>query len=410
MQIKKLLCLFLCLVMLTSLIAGCGDQEFAEMQGSHPSGEVISSADNYAPPEGTLSDPIDIALWQEENKSDYMDFDSYFSDFEWSSENYDALAGYIELLCTEYDFEQSGETYYEHIWDTTFFDMVLRYTGEKSISADSMEGVHSENPGDLTIFGTLDKYGRMECHFSCVDTLQAGDDGYRYDRAEKLDMQPGESLSIGMEYDGNVYRTTDGRLSTTLDHAVILTDGQTAEYDAYYEINTNKGRLSVCVENKYGDALLCVYVPTLVDWHEGIYPTSELLKRDHRLTVVHNAEEVSPSMPMSGEMTGLSFRVMYHDGHNMVVYVCATFKSEPTMIESLVAVSLDVEPVEKEEQDSFSGSSGSERCWRCNGSGKCSNCGGDGRVAEWMGDQYMDVRCTSCMSGKCSSCNGSGKR
>ncbi len=49
-----------------------------------------------------------------------------------------------------------------------------------------------------------------------------------------------------------------------------------------------------------------------------------------------------------------------------------------------------------------------EDCWACGGSGNCGECGGDGRVVEWMGDQYIDVRCTSCSGGRCSWCNGSG--
>ncbi len=50
-----------------------------------------------------------------------------------------------------------------------------------------------------------------------------------------------------------------------------------------------------------------------------------------------------------------------------------------------------------------------EDCWRCGGSGDCQECGGDSRKVEWMGDQYMDVRCTSCSGGRCSWCNGSGE-
>ncbi len=51
-----------------------------------------------------------------------------------------------------------------------------------------------------------------------------------------------------------------------------------------------------------------------------------------------------------------------------------------------------------------------EDCWACRGSGDCGECGGDGRKLEWMGDQYMDVRCTSCIGGNCNWCNGSGKK
>ncbi len=50
-----------------------------------------------------------------------------------------------------------------------------------------------------------------------------------------------------------------------------------------------------------------------------------------------------------------------------------------------------------------------EDCWACRGSGNCQECGGDSRKVEWVGDQYMDLRCTSCIGGNCSWCNGSGK-
>ncbi len=72
-----------------------------------------------------------------------------------------------------------------------------------------------------------------------------------------------------------------------------------------------------------------------------------------------------------------------------------------------VAIVLSVMSIcEKEEKaPSSSGSSNFEDCWRCGGSGNCDTCGGDGRKLEWMGDQYIDVRCTSCIGGRCRWCN-----
>ncbi len=63
----------------------------------------------------------------------------------------------------------------------------------------------------------------------------------------------------------------------------------------------------------------------------------------------------------------------------------------------------------EEKSDGSSSSLFKDDCWRCGGSGNCQECGGDGRKVEWIGDQYMDVRCTSCIGGNCSWCNGSGE-
>ncbi len=438
MKFKKTLCLLLCLTMSAGM-AGCGSPEASDVAGhGSPEVSVVTGEQKPQTTESTTlpqqeaeeygvggCEPVDADLLLEEYIADYMDFNTYFLDFEWKSENYDALADYIGLLCTEYDFEQSGETYYEHIWDTAFFDMVLRYTGEKSVEGGYAVGTHSENVGDLQIFGKIDKYGQLNCNFQCDPALQGGDDGYRYGQTERVN-QPGTSMELGLlSYYDSIFETTDGRLSTKRNYACILTDGQLTDYPARYEIDLDQKRLVVYVENEYGDAMQCFYVPTLDGWRTEVYPVSEfVIDRDYAVmsrgiddslptktwskmfATVHNGQYVYPVTGLSGEMNGLEFRVMYQGEDVIVFYTRATFRSEPNIVEALIAVSTDVEPVSEKEQASSVGS-GSEKCGSCSGSGNCRTCGGSG-YKYVFGEEKA---CGSCGStGNCGYCGGTGKK
>ncbi len=433
---KKAVALFLAFILVLAL-AGCGNQEIpqanpgTDQQTNENISEQPGKTEEVFSDPITLSNPIDLSIWQAESKSDYMDFNVFFSDFEWIEENYNALADYIELLCTEYDFEQSGETYFEQIWEEAFFDMVLRYTGDKVVAGDGLKGVHSDNLGDLMIFGSLDKYGRLNCNFQCDPALQGGDDGYRYGQTEQTNTPVGESLAVGLEYDGITYSTTDGRLSTTLNNACILADSQRTDYSARFEIDLNRQKLVVYAEDKYGNAIQCFYVPTLNGWRTDVYSASEFIiggeygvqtrgvrdrlpgdKWSNMFSAVHNGSYVYPVSLLSGEMNGLGFRVMYQDEEVIVFYTCATFRSQPNTVEALIAVSTDVEPVSEDNQDSDNGDS-SEKCGSCFGSGNCSHCGGSGKENNWIAgtNEYVTQNCRYCLgSRKCQTCFGSGKK
>ncbi len=401
---KKILCIILCLTMIFTVFSGCGQKS------------------------GPLSDEIDINLWQEENPSDIMSLPHYLSGlvefrkmgssddtvamkFKWDAENYSALEDYIKLLCDKYNFEKSGEIYYEKIWDTTFFDMVLRYTGEKNIQRDLEKGVFSENLGDLLIRGTLDKYDRLEAVISYSSALIADDDGYRYNNPVRVTTQAGESAGAGLEYKKGAYRTTDGRLSTPINKATFLTNGVLNEYNARYEINKDKGAFIVYVENEYDDEIQSFYVPTLTGWHDGFYTAYEF-SNGLRFSTIHNQKTVEPELAFTGEISGIGFRVMYKDEKVMVFYTCTEFRSEPTVTEALIAVRIDVDPVSKKEQ-SFSGGANNNKCNSCTGSGRCTHCRGSGNERNLVAGttEYLIQDCSHCLgSGKCQYCNGSGKK
>ncbi len=444
---------FLSLLLAAALCVGlvaCGSDGVPEETPSHapaaPESSVTPEPTSTPTPEPVvipLSDGVDVSAWQAENTSDLMDLAYYLGDelevgglgpsgnamvrgFKWEEEFYPVLEEYAALLCTQYDFEQVGETYNS----AGFFDIVLRYTGDKPGLEQSQGGLFSENPGDVVIWGTT-KYGKIEGALYFDPALTTGDDGWRHGQAERVCTQPGASAGAGLEYFDGVYYTTDGRLSTTLDHAAMILDGKIAEYDAHYEISSSGDRLTVRVEDKYGNDIQVFYVPSLTGWPDGFAPAADYVREDSfalnckgvrdtypaynwktMFTTVHDGMYVYPIQGLSGEMTGLAFRVMYLDEEVAVFYTCATFRSEPAVIETLIAVNVDVEPdVPEDQSSSGSGSDPSaSRCSGCSGSGSCRECGGSGRVSEWMGDQYMNLTCTRCSgSGNCSQCGGSGK-
>ncbi len=450
MQIKKSLRMLLCLAMCIGVLAGCAK----ETPSNTDTGETpqISESTTEQLRESTtqqqetepqivfLSDPIDIALWQEETRSDIMDLSYYLSDmlsvselktsgdccvrsYKWSEENFSVLEDYVALLCTEYDFAQAGDPYYEDYGNVKFFDFTLRYIGDQFTLEGIQSGPFSEVSCDVTIEGKVER-GSVDGRIWYDGTLTAGDDGYRHNQTERVCTQAGASAGAGLEYCGGTYYTTDGRLSTTLGHAAILTDGKTEQYTARYEINLDQSRFYVHVEDEYQVIRQQIYVPILEDWQDGFYPASYFVKEESfsiksggvedrvpkytwptQFTAVHDSKYVYPIQALSGEMTGFGFRVMYRDDQTIVLYTCAVFRSEPTVVEALIAVSTDVEPVSDGETDA-SDSTGSRRCSTCGGDGKCNRCGGSGSVTEWEGTTF----CKSCIgSGKCPYCNGSGK-
>ncbi len=451
MNHKKLLCLLLAVALCVGLMA-CGSGGVPEETPSHAPAAPESSVTPEPTPTPTpepvvipLSDPADPAVWQAENTSDLMDLSFYVGEelsvseagqsgdamvrsFTWGEEFYSVLEDYAALLCAEYGYEQVGETHYKDYGNVAFFDMVLRYTGNKSGLEQAIEGTFSENKGDVMIYGNRE-YGRIKGAVWYDDLLTAGDDGWRHGQAERVCTQAGESIGAGLEYYDGTFRTTDGRLSTTLNHANLLTDGKSSDYTARYEIDLNTGRFYVQVEDKYKNGRLQFYVPTLQEWEEGFYPASLFVKEadfsiqckgvidglpsyrwNTMFTVEHGGTYVYPVQALTGEMTGFGFRVMYIDEQVAVFYTCSQFRSQPSQTEALIAVRIDVEPKDDEPEPSTD-TEGS--CGTCMGSGKCSFCGGSGTELNLFAgtSEWIPQDCRFCIgSGKCSTCNGSGKK
>ncbi len=387
----------------------------------------------------TLTEPVDVVALQTDKRFDLMDLSyylvgvtevgdlntsgtSFVRDFDGEESVYTLLEAYMTLLCEEYDFEQVGEAYNSG----GFFDIVLRYTGDKQNPDGDNEGTFSKNRGDVMLYGRF-QYGKVKGAVWYDDTLTAGDDGFRCGETKRVSTIPGQSAGAGLEKKGETYRTSDGRLSTSLGHAVMITDEQTIEYTARYEVNTDSNRLSVFAEDKNGTVMQCAYVSALEDWHDGFYTADGFVIEDgyalkekgiadklpnytwgRMFATVHKGKYVYPVRALGGEMTGLVLRVMYRDEEAMVLYTCATFREEPSVVETLIAVSTDVEPVTEDKPGGDIGG-GDDWCIPCGGSGRCSFCGGSGKESNWVAgtDEYLLQTCLHCLgSGKCSYCNG----
>ncbi len=417
MNIKKRLSLLLCLTVLICTLSGCFASE----------------------PEGMLCSPIDLSSWQKENKSEIMDFAYYMADelgvggdsgysrrFDWSEDKKYILEDYIELLCTEYDFEQVGQTYD----NSGFFDVVLRYTGENQSPDQNLTGTFSNNAGDVVIWYST-KYGDIEGYILCDDGLAVGDDGYRHGKSEQVCTLSGDSAGAGLGYYDGAFCTSDGRLATPVNRAVMLIDGKPTYYSAHYEISSSGDRFTVRVEDDYGNDIQVFYIPSLIGWRDGFTPASNFaIEADYvvnrggvmesfptytwktMFTTLHNYQYVVPSKGLAGEMSGLTFRVMFQTEKVIVFYTCATFRSSPSVTEALIAVNIDVEfDGAATQSPSGAGDLFGKNCSTCSGSGNCGQCGGSGKVNEWVGDQYMYLNCTRCgATGNCPSCYGSGKK
>ncbi len=364
-------------------------------------------------------------------------YDGHYG-YSYDGHAYEIAKRYVDLLCTEYEFETVGEPYYE-AYDTGayFFDFVLRYTGSSVVTTGAAEGNFSKNVGDIAIYGLYASHS-AEGQIEIDCNLAESDDGFRYG-ADKADTTPiGESLYTGLyRMPDKRYQTEDGRLSVSLGKTLMIADGKEAEYDARYEIDIDNGKLRVITENQYEAVMQHFYIPTTEDWTVGLYAADKfaqdagfaiscrgVAEKEPRYTWpsmfanFHNDSYVYPIFAMSGEMTALSLRLIYRDDETAVFYTCSSYQTAPYLIETLTAVSLDVEPTKQENSSSGGGgidfsdapSKDKNPCLRCDGTGyrSCGACGGDG---------IMDAskeRCSiiGCRGGeiKCSTCGGDGER
>lgn len=406
--------------------------------------ESPEEADASEPAAILLADALDASTLAK-GSGDMMDFSLYAQDVlkmeelnvskgrvgrSFRGTGYEVVSAYVDLLCSEYDFELVGEPYYLP-GKKVFYDFVLRYTGDKNGVDQTVSGTYSHTEGNVMLYG-IDYRSSSDGTFYYDDGLTVSDDGYRYGQPRVSTTKVGQSLGAGLYLlpDGS-FQTGDGRLTTTLGKAAVLRDGTLNTYDAQYEIQTDHSRLRVTA-SKNGAIHLCFYMPSSQDWTVGLFDTDKFIidsdwavkqagvednfpqfKWKYMLSAIHGDDYVFPVRGFSGEMTDCSLRVMYLTEEVGVFYVCATFDSAPYTMEALIALPMDVEPTTS--QTGSSSSSSSSWCIACSGSGKCSTCSGTGKVKEYMAGTttWLSQTCTSCSpvgSGKCRTCRGTGKK
>ncbi len=249
----------------------------------------------------------------------------------------------------------------------------------------------------------------------------------------------GESLYTGLYLlDNGEYQTQDGRFTAKVGEAVIISDGEMEKYNSKFEVH-DRG-LMITVENKYGFEIQHFYKSASEDWTTGIYDAEEFtynrVSSDGGINTEYGGTPYNPLAPflqyhtqheryvhalpgLTGEITGLTLRVMYADDNTAVFYSCATYKTAPHTVETFAVVSLDFELSQKEEEQSSSSwssildsQSKKRDCWRCGGSGKrdCTMCDGKGyKEYYYNGPNYSGSYINRNTVKDCTTCNKTGR-
>lgn len=364
---------------------------------------------------------------EKENRSG----DSLVRSFDGGEESFAALQAYVELLCSEYEFEPAAEPYI-HTVKSTFFDFCLNYTGPEAPAAHTQSGAYSGTPCDLTIYGTIER-GDLEGAIWYDSSLTGLDGGYRFGQ-EAVDTAPvGQSALAGLWRNADCsFSTTDGRLAAAPGQAMLLWDGEAAEGSARFLLDADQERQEVILEDE--DApLVRFYLPLSCEISTGrtfgqeqfIVESGYAVDAGGRFDAQPNytwpsmfavrREEgwLVPVLGMGGGMKRLDLRVMYADGETAVFYACAAFDTSPETLELLAAVALTGEGTRPTPAPQQAGG-GSGSCSACGGSGRCTSCGGTGRVGNPLAGtgEWVEQTCLACRpagSGNCPFCGGDGR-
>lgn len=350
--------------------------------------------------------------------------------FSGSASDYNALKAYVELLCSEYDFELVGSPYYKKIKDT-FFEFILRYTGPASLSGEKIQGTFVNYEGNMMIYGTIDG-NRLKGAIWYDRKLATHDGGYRYGKSAVQTDLVGDSITAGLYRMSNgSYATSDGRLQAAVGQAVLVQDGKASQCTATYTFSADSNRQEILVTDKNGIPQMKFYFPAGNTMETGqIYAESEFIIESSyavkdggcfdrmpeytwpsMFALAHGGEYVVPVLGMSGDMKRVNVRVMYSDDSVSVFYACAQMDSAPYQIEALIAA----RPTKAAAAGQQASGGASGWCSACGGSGNCSNCGGSGKVRRLLAGtgEWVQQDCTSCRpagSGNCPFCGGSGKK
>lgn len=463
---KRMICIALALCLVLSA-AGCGGgaSQTVTGQGGGLSGgeETLTEAgaqdknwsfslpgqngQNGQSGRQLVADPLDEEAVAARQPGEFMALESYGTGLEVGKENtsdgqkvrsykgnkscYAALESYVDVLCSEYDFRQEGEPYYEVIGGDLFFDFCLVYTGENAPASHKVTGTFSKTMCDLSLYGTT-QGSTLKGGLWFDPSLTGLDGGYRYGQ-EGADVTPvGESALAGLwrEADGS-FSTSDGRLTAAAGRAMLLWDDEASTASASYLRYTDEGRQELVLESTSG-RLARIYLPLSCELTGGRVLGQEqfIIESSYAVSAgglfedepsytwpsmfaVHRQEGwVVPVRGMSGAMTALWTRVMYAEGDTLVIYAAAEFETSPRALELLAVVSTANSEVESEPP--AGGGAGSGSCSSCNGSGKCTTCGGTGKVRKALAGtgKWVEQDCTACRpagSGNCPFCGGDGK-
>ena len=293
--------------------------------------------------------------------------------FNGKKSDFSVIQAYVDMLVETNPYLTLLDPHYEDYGSEAFFSFGINYTGNVNLGS-RREQTFTDNECDVLIYGTI-KREQLKFHIWTPQNMELTDLGYRYG-GDKADTSiGGESALAGLVRlaDGS-FQTTDGRLTTKLNQAAILRDGELYTTEATFERNEDAGRDRVWARYFYRNetvhfsyatrSLITGDVLCLADMmHESswlIRDNGDLEKENgftaYRwdipfLGVNHDGNWVTPINDPDSYYSDATVRVMYADSEVAVYYVYAQFKTAPYEIEALIAVQTNAELSAEDQAD-----------------------------------------------------------
>lgn len=322
----------------------------------------------------------------------------------------DVLEEYIAML------EQNGFTLVGEHHQSSFLGSYHSYglICDAASDVETRDLMYTDTPCHVSIW-KADRKWRVEI----CDGLTMLDLGLRRDGTTATVLPQGESVGAGLRRNASgTYKTTDGRLKTKVDAAVVLCDGEKTNCAATWE--KSRGRVTVTLEITDDLTAQITYLAEEVE-PGGVLLLGQVDHNTATFTLTSGKHKIVAQQTGSACFRNVTLRVMYlEEEGDVVLYLCAQpmdGSTYPEYIEILCAI--NTAPEEKEESSGSGGGWWNDDdepfqpnhskldCLTCRGDGNCTTCGGDGYTG--FGD--AKAGCRSCHgNGNCTACGGSGKR
>lgn len=335
---------------------------------------------------------------------------SYVQKFEASEDDEDAVAAYINFLCSDGMNFRKADDYYKDYRGmstvnskTVFASWGLTYTGTAKVEQKCDTAFLDEAKYALTIYYTIE-YGEIEGTIEWSVSLDSCDLGFRSGGKVANIAPGGKSALTGLMRTGDgIYKTTDGRFSAGLNEVIILKNGSSRKGTLEYQDNSDKAGHTLKIKDASSNKLFAVVFPC-----GGVQKTGQLYNYKDLLQEYQ--------FPLSGDPYGdrgedlelhqyvgkkwltatysnspckdMTLRVMYYSEAEQVAvyYIYAEFTEET---EAFCVV--DLKKAKKADSQNSSGSSdfsvptlnnGTSVCAFCKNKGKtfCNRCNGTGRI------------------------------
>ena len=303
----------------------------------------------------------------------YLSFDGIESNkegiqyrkFSGNSDQYEAIDRYVNTLTSgSYNFKLVKE-YFKDYGSDKFFSYALDYTGSGKVNNRSEMNFVDGVMGHLTIYGTIER-SKMKGYIHIGKGLKFEDLGLRSDGSMVSVSGPGTDGEL--EVKGSVYSLDGGRLSVRLGEAAVSRDGKVYTVQASLIRNKTKNREELHIDDYYRNESILLTVP-----YNSVLAGDSFTRRQIGVNDDGGYDKYMKSMKdflswtFSNQLLGVNhagdYLLCYQDDHNdfddvsvrilqwdtkkeiAVIYICATFDTEPYEVEALCAVRMGAEPV-----------------------------------------------------------------